>query len=295
MTERLKILVTGADGQLGQQILKDFSPIYEIVPTDFKELDITDKEACCKYLNDFQPDWVLNVAAFTDVEKAEDEPEMAMKINRDGPSNLAIAVKEANSRLLHISTDYVFDGKSKHPLRPNDPVEAVSSYGRSKLAGEKAIESILGNDTLIIRTAWLYSATNKNFMLTMLRLMREQPIIKIVADQYGTPTSVLSLSQAIEAAVKADIRGIFHWSDAGETTWHGFASAIQEIALSYGLIKESIKVLPVSSNEYPVKASRPTWSVLDKSDFTAVTGLVPEPWQEMLSKTMKQLITKNDI
>ena len=231
MAQQQRILLTGAGGQLGRQLQIDCPENFELLAIPHSELDITDTGSCLKTLSEIRVDWVINAAAYTDVERAESEPEQALRINAEGARNLAQAAHLTDARLLHLSTDFVFDGNVRRPYQPDDMTNPLSSYGRSKLAGELAIREILGNDALIIRTSWLYGPTGRNFLMTIMRLLRERPVLRIVADQTGTPTSVLSLSAAIYAAIKADLQGIHHWSDAGETTWYGFTCAIQQQAL----------------------------------------------------------------
>lgn len=287
-----KILLTGADGQLGSQLLSSCPDGFEILAMTHWQLDISDQASCRSAVTTFKPDWIINAAAYTNVEKAEDEPELALRVNSDGPTNLAIAAEEAGARLLHISTDFVFDGTIRRPYRPDDQTNPLSSYGRSKLAGENAVQNTLGSDALIIRTAWLYSANGKNFMNTVLRLLREQPMLRIVADQSGTPTSAMSLASAVFGAIISDCRGLYHWSDDGVATWYEFASEIQRQALALQLISEQKEIQPISSSEFKCKAARPVWSVLDKTSFTDATGLKPEPWQYLLEKTLRQKLSK---
>lgn len=283
----LKILLTGANGQLGQEMLNRCPSDIKIEATDYKELDITSIEACREYVSKIKPDRIVNAAAYTNVEQAEDEPEKAMLLNRDGAANLASVSKEAGIRFLHISTDFVFSGKNSRPYSPDDRPEPLSVYGHTKLAGEEAVKSILGKDALIIRTAWLYSRDGKNFVNTIIRLLKEQPFLKVIHNQHGTPTSTVSLTDAIYAAIEADARGTHHWTDAGETTWFDFACEIQKQALKYGIIKEEKEIKPVTSDEFKTKALRPTYSVLDKSSFISETGFSPRPWQELLEENMK--------
>lgn len=286
-----KILLVGAGGQLGGELITSCPDGFEILAMAHGQLDITDLVNCRGAVNAVRPDWIINAAAYTNVEKAEDEPEEALRVNGDGPANLAIAAEEAGVRLLHISTDFVFDGTLRRPYQPDDQPNPLSSYGRSKLAGEKAVQKVLGSDALIIRTSWLYSLNGKNFMNTILRLLREQSVLRIVADQAGAPTSTISLAAAIFAALASDCRGLHHWSDGGVTTWHEFACEIQNQALARQIIKEQKEIQPISSSEFKCKAIRPAWSVLDKTSFIALTGMIPASWQDMLGKTLSQKIT----
>lgn len=282
----IKLLLTGANGQLGHEIIARCPSTCSIVALPHEVLDISDSKSCDDAVRVCKPDWVINAAAYTNVEKAEDEPEIAMRINRDGPLNLARAVQRAGARLLHISSDFVFDGLQHRPYLPEDATNPLSVYGKSKLAGEKAVLSVLGNDALIMRTSWLYSAAGKNFLNTTLGLLRDQPFLQIVSDQTGSPTSAVSLTKAVFSAIAADARGIFHWSDDGTATWYDFACEIQKQALALQLVNEKKEIRPVSSSELKCKAVRPPWSVLDKASFIAATGLMPQAWQTMLEKTL---------
>ncbi|MBU1107589.1 MAG: dTDP-4-dehydrorhamnose reductase [Candidatus Riflebacteria bacterium] len=289
MAQQRRILLTGSGGQLGCQLQINCPDEFELLARSHSELDITDADSCRKTLQKVRPDWVINAAAYTDVERAETEPEQAMRINAQGARNLAQAALAIGARLLHISTDFVFDGRLRRPYRPADTPNPMSSYGRSKLAGELVIREAFGADALILRTSWLYGPTGRNFLTTIMCLLREQPVLRIVADQIGTPTSVLSLSGAIYAAIKADVRGIYHWSDAGETSWYDFACAIQHEAMQIGLLIQPRIIEPISTADFPSKAHRPEWSVLDKSSFTAVTSFDPRPWQQELPLVMEKL------
>lgn len=281
-----RILLTGSHGQLGCAMIAGCPTGFEIIPAGHDQLDITDRQSCMQHVVRVKPDWIVNAAAYTNVEKAEDEPDLAMRVNRDGPANLAAAASECGARLVHISTDFVFDGQLRRPYRPDDATAPLSSYGRSKLAGEMAVLESGAADSLVIRTSWLYNADGKNFVNTILRLLREQPMLRIVGDQTGTPTSAVTLAEAVFAAIRSRAAGLHHWTDAGQTTWHGFACEIQRQAQALGILAGQKEILAISSSEFRCKAARPAWSVLDKGSFTAATGLKPRPWQEMLERVL---------
>lgn len=288
----MKILLTGADGQLGRELIRRCPEGCFLTPMSRSALDITDSAACTRALRDCSPDWVINAAAYTNVEQAEDEAETAMRVNGDGPFHLANAVRKSGARLLHISTDFVFDGKLRRPYRPDDLTNPLSSYGRSKLAGEQAVLSVLGHDALIIRTSWLYSAVGKNFLNTILRLLREKDSLNVVNDQFGSPTSVMSLVSAIYASVKADVKGLHHWCDEGIVSWHGFARAIQHEALNLGMLIKFKEINPVPGSEYKTKAVRPAWSALDCSTLCEAIKYRTNPWLDCLKLTLQQLKEK---
>ncbi len=197
-----------------------------------------------------------------------------------------------NHALLHISTDFVFDGKLRRPYRPEDLPNPLSSYGRSKLAGEQAVLSVLGNEALIIRTSWLYGAVGKNFLNTILRLLREKDFLNVVNDQFGSPTSVMSLTSAIYAAIRADVQGLHHWCDEGVISWHGFAKAIQHEALDLGMLIKFKEINPVPGSEYKTKAVRPAWSALDCSTLCEAIKFKTTPWLECLKLTLQHLKEK---
>jgi len=201
------------------------------------------------------------------VDKAESEPEAAFAINREGAANLARAAELVKARMVHISTDYVFDGRQARPYKPDDPVNPLNVYGESKLAGESAIREVLGDNLLIIRTAWVYAAHGKNFLTTMLRLMREQDELRVVEDQIGTPTSAVSLASVILMSVSSNLTGIHHCTDAGVASWYDFAIAIRELVTDLDI--KSCRIHPIQTVEYQTPAKRPICSVLDKTSLRA--------------------------
>ncbi len=283
----MRVLITGSKGQLGKELLKNNSNQWELLGIDVEDLDIRDPLATERFVADFKPGVIVNCAAYTNVEKAEEERELAFAINGDGAGSLAMAAKKVGARMVQLSTDFVFDGATSSPYEPMEEARPLSVYGASKLAGEAEVTRLLQRQGLVLRTAWLYDDGDKNFVGTILRLLREQPFLRIVADQQGTPTHVSSLAKAIYRAIEADLHGIHHWTDAGETSWHGFAVEIQRQALAQGLVTQKKEVHPVTSQEFKTKAKRPQYSVLSKESFVGETGLEPLPWQELLEASIK--------
>jgi len=284
----LKILLTGASGQLGREIVK-------ICPADFRlqamtrnQLDIRVFADCENAVKNFKPDWIINAAAWTDVDAAEEDPEKAMLVNGDAPFHLANLARKHGARLVHISTDYVFDGKLRRPYRPDDITEPVNSYGRSKLAGEQSVLSVLGEKALVIRTSWLYSADGKNFVKTILRLLRDKEELQVVNDQFGSPTSVSSLAYIIFAAMQAELGGVYHWSDKGSISWWNFAKAIQHCALEICLTDNFREIKPISTSQFKTLATRPAWSVLDCTSLADKLRIKPPPYEEALSHLLDE-------
>lgn len=285
------ILVTGANGQLGSELRKlGFTVLDEVFYTDVAELDITSYEAVNKYVEEHEIDTIVNCAAYTAVDRAEDELALAAKINTEAVANLAKIAYKQDCLLIHVSTDYVFDGTGQSPYTEKDKTCPVSVYGRTKLAGEEAIVKS-GCLHIIIRTAWLYSTFGNNFVKTILRLAKERTELNVVADQVGSPTYAEDLARAIVVIMENDDRGVYegvyHFSNEGICSWFDFASEIVRLS---GL---SCKVNPVTTEEYPTKTKRPAYSVLDKTKIKK-TFEVPVPdWQESLKKCMKDLISEN--
>jgi dTDP-4-dehydrorhamnose reductase len=285
----VKVLMTGAAGQLGRALLKTAPPTAEIKAAD-TELDIRDLAAIQKALSDFAPTAVVNAAAYTAVDRAESERELAFAVNAAGVENLARAAHGCGARLLHISTDFVFDGRKSSPYLPSDETQPLNVYGASKAEGEKRLRALAGEAPVIIRTGWLYAAEGQNFVNTMLRLMREKHSLEVIADQVGTPTWAWGLAQVIWNVVQhPKITGTHHWSDAGVASWYDFAVAIQEEALALGLLSRAVPIRPIATSEYPLPARRPAYSVLDKRSLTEVTGMAPAHWRANLRTMLGEL------
>jgi dTDP-4-dehydrorhamnose reductase len=283
--------VTGAAGQVGLSLTQSALPGFEIHPASRAELDVCDEALVCRYVENHGPDLVINAAAYTAVDRAETDIEQAIRANVIGPRNLALAVKSlSSSRMIHISTDFVFDGRRNTPYCPQDATGPLSVYGRTKLEGEQEVQRILGHRALLVRTGWVYSATGSNFLLTMLRLLRRDAAVRVVEDQVGTPTAAHSLARALWAfAARPDLSGIFHWSDAGVASWYDFSVGIAEEAAAAGLLPKTFSVAPIRSIEYPTAAARPTYSVLDKHTSVEALGIAPTHWRTNLRSVIKEL------
>lgn len=289
MATNKRVLIAGANGQLGWELQRIAPENCSLFAVDFDKLDITRHSAVMSCVKDFRPDLIINAAAYTAVDKAEQEREQAYAVNTSGAAHLAEAAVACNSRLIHISTDFVFDGNQSHPYRSEDAPRPLSVYGASKHEGEQRVIQIAGNQAVIIRTSWVYSSHGNNFVKTMLRLMAERPQLGVVSDQIGTPTWAKGLAEAVwQFAVLEHIAGIYHWTDAGVASWYDFAVAIQEEALERGLLPCPIPIHPITSAEYPTPAQRPAFSVLDKS---ATWGVISPAvhWRCALREMLDQL------
>lgn len=285
-----KIVITGANGQLGSEIRMASAslPGFTFIYTDYDTLDITDESALESFLEQEKPGFLVNCAAYTAVDKAEQAPEAAMELNARAPLLLARRCLHSGTRLIHISTDYVFDGSHSTPYTEDDPVSPLGVYGRTKREGE--VNCLLHPETIIIRTSWLYSRFGSNFVKTMLRLGKEKAHLKVVFDQTGTPTCAEDLAGAILRIIaKADEEptswepGIYHYSNEGVCSWYDFALAIHRIA---GI---SCAVEPVESKDFVTLAARPHFSVLNKSKIKTVYGLKIPYWLDSLEKTVPQV------
>ena len=237
-----------------------------------------------------RPDCIINAAAYTAVDKAEQEKDLAFRINDHAVRDIAGLCQENKIRLVHISTDFVFSGKHFQPYLPEDPSEPLSVYGLSKQKGEQAVAEILAGCALTIRTAWLYSIHGNNFVKTMLSLMRDKPSLTVIDEQIGTPTWANGLAKALWSALENRLTGIFHWTDAGVASWYDFAVAIQEEALNIGLLEKAIPILPVPSSRFPTPAERPMYSVLDKTSFWQALNITPVHWRVQLRTMLKELL-----
>ncbi len=269
----MKALITGAGGQLGQELARSVPADIELFTFDSRRLDITNQDNVARIVTDVCPNWIINTAAYTAVDKAESEPEKAFAVNAAGAGNVAEAASIVGARIIHISTDFVFDGKANTPYKESDTPNPMSVYGKSKLEGERRLFDQAGDKAIIIRSSWIYSQYGNNFVKTMLRLMKERDSLGVVIDQVGTPTWAGGLAKTIWKIVfNNDVAGLFHWSDLGVASWYDFAIAISEEASQVGLLKREIPIRPISAHEYPTPASRPKFSVLDKSLLASVIG-----------------------
>jgi len=283
-TKKIKsLLIIGAQGMLGRQLVDalkqeqwrrafDSCAVHEC---DIHEVDITDSHSVQRCFEMFSPELVINCAAYTNVDGCESHQQEAFAVNGDGPLHLAQNCQKHRAKLIHISTDFVFDGQGGKPYLPADPTGPISVYGSSKLAGEKAIQEILPDHT-IVRTSWLFGKYGPNFIATIRRLADERDTLEIVNDQIGSPTYVVDLSQALLHLVLADARGIFHFCNRGDCSWYDFAVEIVKI------FDLNSKVHPITSEKLKRPAPRPQWSVLDTSKYRQLTGQPIRPWQDAL-------------
>ncbi|MGF1644063.1 MAG: dTDP-4-dehydrorhamnose reductase [Thiotrichales bacterium] len=286
----MKVLVTGARGQLGHELVKHAPSDFDVRGYAREELDIVDYARVLERVYLERPDWIVNAAAYSLVDKAEAEPEEARLINVEGAANLAKAAKLYGARLVHVSTDFIFDGRQGHPYQPNDPANPLSVYGRTKLDGEREVQRILGDDTLLIRTAWVYSTHGRNFVKTMIKLMHERDVLRVVVDQVGTPTCAAELARVLYRTMRADLRGIYHWTDAGVASWYDFAQAILELGLANGLFDRPVRIEPIPSEAYPLPARRPHYSVLDKDSLRAAIDYPGLYWRDALRNMLQEYL-----
>jgi len=291
MTGRTKVLLTGAGGQVGRRLLATAPNEAEIEACDHATLDIADRTAVAATIDRIDPDVIINAAAYTAVDRAEVEPGAALAVNARGPENLALAAQQSGARLLHISTDYVFDGRAQRPYRPEDATAPLGVYGRTKLQGEAAVMGVLSRQGIVVRTSWLYDRHGHNFFNTMRRVMRERGTVRVVNDQIGSPTAVPALCRALwRFALAPDLGGrVYHWTDAGAASWFDFARTIAEYCSARGLLPGNVTVVPISTAEYPTPARRPAYSLLDCSAAVAALGIAPRPWEEELLAVCDEL------
>ncbi|KLU62677.1 dTDP-4-dehydrorhamnose reductase [Peptococcaceae bacterium CEB3] len=274
MKRDVKVMVTGANGQLGREIARQFQGRYGLFLHDLPGLDITDYPSVESRITEINPAVVINAAAYTNVEKAEEDEPAAFQVNAMGAQNLAIACKRTGAKFVQISTDYIFDGTKNTPYAEFDFPHPLSVYGQSKLWGEKLVEEA-GGDYFILRTSWLYG-DGPNFVKTMLKLAGERDKLSVVADQYGTPTYTKDLVWVIEKLMHTEFYGVYHASNNGSCSWYEFALKIFELA------GQEVIVEPVNSDEYPTKARRPRYSVMENK-ILKLRGLdLKRPWEEAL-------------
>ena len=294
----MKVMVIGSGGQLGWELMRQAEGSeMQAMGLDLPEFDLTSRTAVEQAMAAAQPDIVINAAAYTAVDKAESDQETAFAVNRDGPALLASSCRAAGVPLIHISTDYVFDGSKKSPYQESDPVSPLGVYGRSKAQGEREVQDRL-EQHLIFRTAWFYGVHGANFVKTMLRLGRERESLGVVNDQTGGPTYAADLAKALLIAVErygeqGDLPwGLYHFCGAGQATWYKFALKIFKISASYE--KLQIKELkPLSTSEYPTPAQRPANSLLDCGKFTRSFHLNIPPWEQSLTTMLSSLYDRN--
>ena len=290
----MKVLLTGAAGQLGHSLLTSKPAEIELIPTSRKELDLADPSACRDAIRQHRPDWVINAGAYTAVDKAESEPALAMAVNAEAPRAMAEAVADTGGCLLQLSTDFVFNGKQGAPCSVEQPRDPLGVYGLSKAKGEEAVQQVLGSSGqgLILRTSWVMGPTGRNFALTMLRLHREREELGVVADQVGCPTSTLTLAEACWRAVTAQAQSlppVLHWSDAGAASWYDVSVAIGELGADLGLLQNPARVRPIGTEDYPTPARRPSYSLLDCKDSRQALGLDGQHWRSALRDVLNAI------
>jgi dTDP-4-dehydrorhamnose reductase len=285
----MRVLIAGAEGQIGRAVTRAARPGADVRSLGRAQLDLTRPAEVARAVRRFRPDLVVNAAGYTAVDRAEAEPDAAHAVNEEGARHLAEAAAEVGARMLHFSTDYVFDGRQGQPYAPGDRPNPLNVYGASKLAGERAVLGTLGERAVVLRTAWVYAATGRNFVRTMLRLLNEPEQVTVVSDQIGTPTSATSVALATWAiAVRPGVHGIAHWTDGGVASWYDFAVAIQGEALQVGLLQRATRILPIPSDAYPTPACRPRYSVLDCSATRLALQQAPEHWRVVLGRILRE-------
>jgi dTDP-4-dehydrorhamnose reductase len=299
----MHILLTGTSGQVGGALLPLLRGLHEVLAPSHAELDFSQPETMATTLDRFKPDLIINPAAYTAVDRAEDESELALRINAEAPAELARWAARHEVPLVHFSTDYVFDGTGETPWQETDPCRPLSSYGRSKWEGEKRIQAS-GAPHLIIRTSWVYAAQGTNFLRTMNRLARERDELRVVADQFGAPTSASSIAEAVAMIfarsasatelVKdfAAAKGLVHLTNSGTTSWHGFASAIVQGLKARGQPAKASVVHAITTEDFPTKAVRPANSRLDLSRLRQVFGVTTPSWQQALGRELDILVQR---
>ncbi len=284
----MRALITGAGGQLGLEVVEAAPPTVELTPLDHDALDIIDEDAIGRSLAEHRPDVIINAAAYTAVDRAEQEPDTAWSINGAAVGSLARRAAEVGARLIHVSTDFVFDGTATEPYRPDSEPNPLSEYGASKLEGEaQALKSAVA---VVVRASRVFSNCGDNFVTGMLRQMREQDELTVVDDQIGSPTWAKGLAEVLwRCAERPDLTGIWHWSDGGSCTWYQWARTIQAQALDRGLLERIIPIRAVSTAEYPTAAARPAFSVLDSSATCTALAIQQVPWEDTLGTMLDQM------
>lgn len=288
----MKVLVVGARGQLGRELQQTCPPGTEIIASGRDQLDIRKSETVLSYITEHAPDVVVNAAAYTAVDGAESKPDLAVEVNAEAPGYIAKAAQHIGARLIQVSTDFVFDGGATAPYGPRQEPRPLGAYGHSKLAGERRVQEILPVSSVVLRTAWVYSRFGNNFVKTMLKLMGERDSLRVVDDQIGAPTWARGLAQTIWAFLpRAEAHGVYHWTDAGQCSWHEFALAIQTRALAIGLLDRAIPIEAIPTSEYPTPATRPAFSVLDCSSTEALLGIERDAWKDQLDAMLQDVDT----
>jgi dTDP-4-dehydrorhamnose reductase len=286
----VKVLVLGG-GQIASAVAAAVPSQHQVLSRTRAVLDIVDEKAVVRTLAEVGADWVVNAAAYTAVDLAEDQPAQAIAVNDTALASIAQAAARAKCRLLHLSTDFVFDGATSRAYLPGDKTNPLSVYGTSKLGGEHHVLAG-GADGIVLRTSWVYAAKGKNFVLTMLRLMREKEQVSVVCDQIGAPTWAASVAGAIWGLIEGNAAtGIYHWTDLGVASWYDFAVAIQDEAYARGLLPRAIPILPIQSAAYPTRAKRPAFSVLNTESTRSMLKVQARHWRHNLRIMLDELRT----
>jgi dTDP-4-dehydrorhamnose reductase len=294
----MKVLLTGATGQLGQALIASRPEGVELVSLGRSDLDLANAAACQQLVRQHQPDWLLNAGAYTAVDRAEGDPDLAMAVNAGAPQAFAEALAHTGGRLLQVSTDFVFNGQQGSPYRPDQTPEPLGVYGASKAAGERAVLAALGpGRARILRTSWVYGPVGANFCLTMLRLHALKAAagepLAVVADQVGCPTASSGLAaacwRAIGIGADPGAAAVLHWSDAGAASWYDFAVAIGELGVAAGLLERAAVVRPLTTADYPTPAQRPSYSLLDCTASRVALGIEPQHWRAALAQVLDRV------
>ena len=298
----MRVLLTGAAGQLGQALIEATPEGVELLPSSrsggdgLLALDLADAMACRKAVEDHRPDWVLNAGAYTAVDKAEAEPELAHAMNGAAPRAFAEAIRECGGLLLQLSTDFVFNGQQGSPYRVEQRRDPLGVYGTSKASGEEAVEELLGanGQGVVLRTSWVMGPVGRNFALTMLRLHRDKEELGVVADQVGCPSSTLNLARACWRVIGGSEEGlelppVLHWCDGGAASWYDVSVAVGELAVELGLLNRAAKVNPINTADYPTPATRPSYSLLDCQASRNELKLEAQPWRAALRDVLQAI------
>lgn len=287
----MKVAVTGAGGQLGADLVRRLqSAGFDVLPLHTADIDFATPETVAGAVRTLDADWVVNCAAYTAVDKAEEEPDLAARINRDSAGELARGAAASGARLIHVSTDFVFDGSRNRPYLEEDLGNPLGVYGRSKWEGEQRVWEAMP-EVVILRTAWVYAAHGRNFARTILRLAGEREQLRVVDDQVGTPSWTADIARAILALVRTDASGTYHFTNEGVASWYDFALAIVEEARALGMDLALRELLPISTEEYPTPAARPPYSVLSKQKIRPLYGQIIPHWRESLRAMLRELIS----
>lgn len=291
----MRILLTGRNGQVGWELARSLAPLGEVIALERGELDLASGDSIVQAVREARPGVIVNAAAYTAVDRAEAEPELAMRVNAVAPGILAEEARRLGALLVHYSTDYVFDGAKDGPYTEDDATAPLNEYGRTKLAGEQAIRAAAGA-YYIFRTSWVYAARGNNFLNTILYLARERAELRIVNDQIGAPTWARGIAETTARVVAGmhpgparEMSGLYHLTACGAVSWFGFAQAILEMAKSVFPAMKTPQLIPISSGEYPLPARRPRNSRLDNSRLATAFGIVPRNWDDMLTQCMQEM------